>query len=238
MIYFYLLLTLTVLCSLAVSVLAVLSWRNHDDSTSAYYYPLALLAVLLVASFVPVPVAVSYKAAIVLGLLLILVATLLRVALHTPPVVDYAFEFIAVALFMAAFASQHPIKWPTPWVLVPLIFGGLFYWFLLPRLAELAVSIAVYAFAFFLLLWQALELLVTRSSLWSWLAFGAVAGLLLVKVLVAINYYYTTAEPAARRITAAQGFRFPIWGARVGGLAVVARRLMRVQSNCEVPSIV
>ncbi len=193
MYYFYTLIGLSILCSIAAIGLAVLDWRNKVDKGSLYYL-LAQLAILLMACFVLLPVTVNYKAAIILGLLLSFLAVLLHRVLRAPVTVVHAFDLLVILLYMAAFAALHPPKWPTPWLLLLLLLGGLLYWALLPRLAELGGTVACYAVALMLMGWQALEIVAVQPALWTWLALVGALGLGVVKALFAIDHAYAPAR--------------------------------------------
>jgi uncharacterized membrane protein YhhN len=170
----------------------VLYWRKETDSKRPFYYLLAHLAILLMACFVAWPVATNYKAAIVLGLLLTLLAALLHRLLGAPVSVVHAVDLVVLLLYMAAFAALHPPKWPTPWLLLLLVLGGLYCWALLPRLAELGSTCVGYAIVLFLMIWQALEVLVVQPALWTGLALVGALGLALLKALLALDYAYAT----------------------------------------------
>ncbi len=192
MIYLYVVIGLSIICSLAAGGLALLYWHKKTDSKRPFYYLLAHLAILLMACFVAWPVATNYKAAIVLGLLLTLLAALLHRLLQAPVSVVHAVDLVVLVLYMAAFAALHPPKWPTPWLLLLLLLGGLYYWALLPRLAELAGTFAGYAIVLFLMTWQALEVVVVQPALWTGLALAGALGLTVLKGVLALDYAYAT----------------------------------------------
>ena len=213
MYYLYTLIGLSILCSVAAGLLAFFSWRNQADKGSLYYL-LAQLAILLVACFVLLPVTVNYKAAIILGLLLSFLAILLHRLLHAPVTLIYAFDFLVILLYMAAFAALHPLKWPTPWLLLLLLLGGSLYWALLPRLGEFGGTFACYAIALVLMGWQAVEIVAVQPALWTWLALVGTLGFCAVKALLAIDYAYATArEPHPNPLLSAES----TWARRVTG---------------------
>lgn len=195
MTYYLGLFAFAILLSLAAIGLGVLSWRNHADR-APYYYLAAYFAVFLVACCAPLPVAIGYKAVMVLSLLLTMLAVLLHRLLRAPATLLHAFQLPVLLLNMAALAALHPWQWPTPWLLLPLVTILLVYWALFPKLAELRSTLALYAIVLFLLSWQALEVVTVRPALWSWLALFGVLGLLLYNGLVAIDRGYTTADGA------------------------------------------
>ncbi|MCB0111431.1 MAG: hypothetical protein KDE53_36165 [Caldilineaceae bacterium] len=225
MTYTYLLLALTVVLSIGAGVLAFLAYRNHTENAT-HYHLLAGLAVLLVACIVPTPLTLPYKAAIVLGLLLVLVGTVLHRLLRLPVAVAQTFDLITILLFAAAFASLHPLKWPTPWLLVLMLVGAILYWGIQPKLAELKGTIGLYLVALLLMSWQALEVLVTAPALWSWLIAGGVLSLLAAKLLAVVHYGYQAQSSiydatALRRATEAR----PAWLERLLSRYTILQRL-------------
>ncbi len=226
MYYLYTLIGLSILCSIAAGLLAFFSWRNQAGRGSLYYL-LAQLAILLVACFVLLPVTVNYKAAIILGLLLSFLAILLHRLLHAPVTLVYAFDFLTILLYMAAFAALHPFKWPTPWLLLLLLLGGSLYWALLPRLAELDGTIACYTIALMLMGWQAMEIVAVQPALWTWLALVGTLGVCVVKALLVIDYAYSAARaPHPSRARAAE----LLWARQTIGRYLPARLGKWVQS--------
>jgi len=213
MYYLYTLIGLSILCSIAATVCAVFYWRNRDGN-GAHYYLLAHLAVLLVACFVLLPVTVNYKAALILGFLLSLLALLLHRTLRAPITLVHAFDLLVFLLYMAAFAALHPPKWPTPWLLLPLFVGGLLYWALLPRLKELGGTIGVYAVVLILMIWQALEIVAVEPALWRWLALIGAIGFAVVKAILAIDHAYQH-QPSQPRSSTQRPSTQPAWAAKI-----------------------
>ncbi|HRW07755.1 MAG TPA: lysoplasmalogenase family protein [Caldilineaceae bacterium] len=224
MTYTYLLLALTVVLSIGAGVLAFLAYRN-DIENATHYHLLAGFAILLVACIVPTPLTLPYKAAIVLGLLLVLVGTVLHRLLRLPLAVAQTFDLITILLFAAAFASLHPLKWPTPWLLLLVLVGGGFYEGIQPKLAELKGTIALYLVALLLMSWQALEVLVTAPALWSWLIVGGVLSLVAAKLLAVVHYGYhaesSIYDATARRRTTQE----PAWLQRLLAKHTLSQRL-------------
>ena len=201
----------------------MLYWRKETDRKRPFYYLLAHLAILLMACFVAWPVATNYKAAIVLGLLLTLLAALLHRLLRAPVSVVHAVDLVVILLYMAAFAALHPPKWPTPWLLLLLLLGGLYCWALLPRLAELGSTCVGYAIVLFLMTWQALEVVVVQPALWTGLALAGALGLALLKALLALDYAYAT----DRRLRLRQASPGSQWPPVSSSAVVVPSRLVR-----------
>jgi len=170
----------TALFLIATGVTTVLALRTKVDSQRTRYLALTALLLLTTAFLVPEPVAPFYKAAIILALILYLIHWGLRLLPGSPTVVGYSLHLIGAFLYMAAFAATHNAKWPTLWVLLPLLGFGFFYWRARAHLAELQESIVIYMVAFFLMLWQAIEMVVVHPAPWAILgllgAVGVVAG--------------------------------------------------------------
>jgi uncharacterized membrane protein YhhN len=163
---------LAALLSSAAVATTVLDFRlqRQGNGQLNYYRPLTTLLISLVALLVPLPVGMVYKGAILLGLLLSLLADLLRLVGGTPPVVGAALALHAYLLYCWAFASQTAWRIPTPWVLLLLIYGGLYYRQMAPYLRELKSSILVYMVIIGWMSWQALELGMQTGAIWGLLA--------------------------------------------------------------------
>lgn len=189
--------------ALATAVLYL--WGEHIPRVSRsrpYFLPLTMAIILLIALIVPVPVSIYYKAAIMLGLILALLGSAFRLLPRTPLVVTKAHWLIAFALFTTAFATLHPAKLPTPWLLLLLLYAGGMAWLLAPRVAELQISLLVYGIVLLLMSWQALEALAVVDQVWLLLP---VLGALLFVVadsIQALDRFYRTL-PAARTLTPA-----------------------------------
>lgn len=232
MIYYYFLLSLTGLLSIGVVVLAVLAYRNQADQSKNYYL-LATLAIFLMACIVPFPLTIGYKAAIIFGILLALIGSVLYRLARAPVSVAEAFELIVILLYSATFATLHPTKWPTPWLLILLILALFFYLALHAKLAELKGTVALYTTALLLVLWQATEVLVVEQRFWSWLAFAGVFALVVVKLLHVVHHAYSlgyreeTSERAVRSYAEGWKKQAPVWLQPVVPGAVMQRRLTR-----------
>lgn len=182
-------LILTILLMLAIAVTTTLALRSTASSQQSRYLALTALLLLLTTIIVPAPVASFYKAAIALGLTLYLVSRGLQLLPGLPPVVDYALTLISALLYMAAFAATHGAKWPTPWALLPLVGIGLLYWRMRPRLAELHYSVIIYMIAFFLMLWQALEMSVVNVAPWAIIGLLGAVGIAAAQAIQAIHHF-------------------------------------------------
>lgn len=179
----------TILLILATGVTTTLALWPTAGSRQTRYLALTALLLCLAAIIVPQPVGSFYKAAIVLGLLLYLVNRGLQMLPGVPAVVDYALTLIGTLLYMAAFAATHAGKWPTPWVLLPVIGSALLYWRLRPRLAELHGSIVIYMIAFFLMLWQAVEMSVVNPAPWAISGLLGALGLTAAQTVLGIHHF-------------------------------------------------
>jgi uncharacterized membrane protein YhhN len=138
-----------------------------------------LAAAWLVALLTPASEHLFYKAAVVLGLLLALIALLMRVSSFLPIYAAHAHLLLTYMLYAYAFASQTS-GWPTLWAILLVITGGLLYYWLYPSLYELWSSAAIYGLLIFLATWQALELAVQQPT--SWMGWAALAGMVLVTI--------------------------------------------------------
>lgn len=202
MIHFY------VMLLLLIGVLATAIryfWDEYSGAemgTRAYFQPVALALIWVIALIAPTPVSVYYKAAILLGLLLTLLGNILALLPGTPPAVPKAHWLLAVALFTTAFAALHPAKWPTPWLFLLLLYGGGIAWLIAPRLAELQITILVYGLLVFLMSWQALEALVVVDQGWILLPFVGALLLMFADSLQALHQFYRTL-PATKMLTPA-----------------------------------
>lgn len=143
------------------------------------YGPLTLVLITIVALLAPIPVAPLYKAGIVLGLLLALLAEVMRTLPGTPPAVSQAFLLLTYFVYLLAFAGPVVGGWPSPWGLLIPLYGGLLFWQLDRRqLAELQGSIIGIGVLLGLVTWQALEL--WTQTLARWAGFGLLGVLLIV----------------------------------------------------------
>lgn len=167
-------------------------YRGGDDGTRSYLQPLTLTLIVLIALIAPAPVSVYYKAAILLGLLLTLLGNAFALLPGTPPVVQKAHWLLAIVLFTTAFAALHPAKWPTPWLLLLLLYGGGIAWLIAPRLAELQITLLIYGILLLLMGWQALEAVVTVDQLWGLLPFFGALCFLIADSLQALHHFYRT----------------------------------------------
>lgn len=202
MIHFYVMLLLFVG---AVATTIRYLWGEYaggENSTHSYFLPLTLVIIILIALIAPAPVSVYYKAAMLLGLLIALLGQALTLLPGTPPVVQKAHWLLAVILFTTALAALHPAKWPTPWLLLLLLYGGGVAWLIAPRLAELQISLLVYGILLLLMSWQALEALVVANQLWVLLPFAGAFFLLIADSLEALHRFYRTL-PATKMLTPA-----------------------------------
>jgi uncharacterized membrane protein YhhN len=135
--------------------------------------------------------------------------------------VQKAHWLLAVVLFTTAFAALHPAKWPTPWLLLLLLYGGGIAWFIAPRLAELQITILVYGTLLLLMSWQALEALVVVGQGWVLLLFVGALLLVIADSLQALHHFYR-AWPMTKMVTPALLLlgqlllALSIWGPQLG----------------------
>lgn len=180
--YFAIALTLVALVTWGMSLRVSTSTSTPTDAshTKAMGLTLAsLLAAWLVALLTPAADDIFYKGATLLGMLLALLALLVRQSNFLPSYVVHAHLSITYALYALAFASQTS-GWPTPWALLLVAVAGLLYYFFYPTLFELWSTVAIYSLLIFLAAWQALELALQQPD--GWTGWIALAGILLLTV--------------------------------------------------------
>lgn len=179
----------TYLLIIGVIASAVLALRG-TTRLRPYLPTLTMVLILLLGIITPEPVATYTKAAILLGLILQLLGSALRLLPGVPLVVNKAFTLIALLVYWVAFGDLHALKWPTPWVLLLLVYAGGIGWLLWPRLAELQISLLIYGIVLLLMSWQALEVGVVAGQLWGWVLFAGSICLVITDSLDAINRFY------------------------------------------------
>ncbi|MEZ4734859.1 MAG: lysoplasmalogenase family protein [Caldilineaceae bacterium] len=175
-------------------------WQEYtggNHQARPYLQPLTIAIIGLIALIVPVPISLYYKAAVLLGLLLTLLGSAFRLLPGMPLVVNKAYWLLAAAVFMTAFAALHPVKLPTPWLLLLLLYAGGIAWLLAPRVAELQVSLLVYGFVLLLMTWQSLEVLVVVGQWWALLPFLGALCLVIADSIQGLDRFYR-ALPATR----------------------------------------
>jgi len=196
-------------------------YTNGSHQARPYLQPLTIAIIWLIALIVPAPVSIYYKAAIMLGLLLMLLGSAFHLLPGVPLVVNKAYWLLAAALFMTAFAALHPAKLPTPWLLLLLLYAGGIAWLLAPRVAELQISLLVYGIVLLLMTWQALEVLVVAGQWWALLPFLGALCLVIADSIQALDRFYRVL-PAAKLLTPAVLLlgqlllALSIWGPGIG----------------------
>jgi hypothetical protein len=172
--------------AIALTVAALAAWivaqRLPASTSRAAIAGLTLTPLLLawlVALLTPASDNLFYKAAVVFGMLLALLALSFRISNFLPTYAAHAHLTLTYALYGLAFASQTS-GWPTPLAILLIVAAGLLYYWLYPSLAELWSWVAIYALLIFLATWQALELAVQQPT--GWMGWAALAGMLLVTV--------------------------------------------------------
>jgi hypothetical protein len=139
---------------------------------------LAVAASFTIALLAPEPVGLFYKAAVTLGLVLVLAATLLLVSRFLPAYAGHAHLLWAYLLYFVGFASLT--RFPIPSLAVLLLLAGwaIAYFQFSPYVREQWGAVVAYAVILGLATWQALELVVAQpTAYWSW---AALAGMLVL----------------------------------------------------------
>ena len=167
-----------------------------------YWQPLIVLLILVIALLTPTPVSAFYKAAVMLGLILSLLGSAIRLLPGMPLAVHKAHLLLATLLYLAAFAELHPVKLPTPWLLLLLLYAGGMAWLLGNRVAELQSSLLVYGVILLLMSWQAVEAFVVVGQLWTGLLLMGALCFVIADSLQALDQFYRRL-PAARLLTPA-----------------------------------
>ena len=179
-------------------------WEEYKTGAQVrpYWQPLIVVLILLIALLVPTPVSVFYKAAIMLGLILSLLGSAVRLLPGTPLAVNKAHLLLATLLYMTAFAELHSVKLPTPWLLLLLLYAGGIAWLLANKVAELQITLLIYGGILLLMSWQALEAFVVVGQLWTGLLLLGALCLVIADSIQALDRFYR-ALPAARLLTPA-----------------------------------
>lgn len=131
-------------------------------------------AALLVALLAPLPAGLHYKATLIFGLILTLLALPLIQSRQMPEYVGHAHLLWAYVVYAYGLASLTVWAWPTPWLLLPVAAAAALSWWLFRRLADLRESILFYALILVILLGQAI-IWVTQAPAAppAWLALAA-----------------------------------------------------------------
>jgi uncharacterized membrane protein YhhN len=168
----------------ALTLAALVGWvftlraSLAEDTRNIPVYALStIVTTWLVAMLTPQGENTFFKAAVVLGMLLALIAVALRASQFLPGYTAHFHLAWTYILYAFAFASQTH-GWPTPYALVLVVAAGLLYAWLQPGMAELWSSVAIYGLLLFFATWQALEFGVQHATLW--LAWSALVGMLLI----------------------------------------------------------
>lgn len=179
-------------------------WEEYKagEPVRPYWQPVIVALILVIALLVPTPVSVFYKAAVLLGLILSLLGSAVRLLPGTPLAVNKAHLLLAALLYMTAFAELHPFKLPTPWLLLLLLYAGGIAWLLVNKVAELQITLLIYGGILLLMSWQALEAFVVVGQLWTGLLLLGALCLVIADSIQALDRFYR-ALPAARLLTPA-----------------------------------
>jgi hypothetical protein len=154
-----------------------------------WYRPAAMLGILVISLIAPLPPSPIYKGAIAVGLLLMIGNDMLIIIPGTPPVLPIAGSLPVYFLYWMAFSS--PLDWhiPSPFVLLAPLTGGLLYWYIAPRLAELKPWIIFYLVNMTLLLWMSIDLAAQMRTTWSFLALAGALLLALADVVRGVDVF-------------------------------------------------
>ena len=130
---------------------------DADPSRRSGYSVGAVAGAWLIALLAPVPVGVGYKAALIFGLTLTLLALALQQTDFLPDYVGHAHLLWAYLVYAYGFASLTMWTWPSPWLFVPVVIAAVVYWQLYAGLRELWETILLYTILLTAVAWQALN---------------------------------------------------------------------------------
>lgn len=170
-------LAVAVAATVAAVVCLALWLRAPQEAASqrAGYCAGVVGAAFLVALLSPAPVGQGYKAALIFGLVLTLLALPLLQSRVLPDGAGHAHLVWAYIVYAYGFASLTVWTWPSPWLLLPVAGAAMLYWRLFERLRDLWETIALYALVLVVVAWQALIwVLQAPAALPAWLGLGAV----------------------------------------------------------------
>lgn len=165
--------SITGLLSLAALVSGYLTVRAELDNNRERVYqlaPLAMALILVVAILAAAPVATFYKAAIITGLLLTLLADVAVMLPGRNLVLGAAFSLWARILYAYAFGAVTVWAIPSFWGILLLPIPYLLYRWLNAYLLEMDIPVYIYAGVVFIMTWQALEMATQQRELWALLA--------------------------------------------------------------------
>jgi hypothetical protein len=131
-------------------------------------------AALLVALLSPAPPGLNYKAALLFGLILTLLALPLTQSRQLPDYVGHGHLLWAYIIYAYGLASLTAWTWPTPWLLLPLAAAAALYWRLFRHLADLWESILLYTGILVIAIGQAIVWVTQAAAApQAWLALAA-----------------------------------------------------------------
>lgn len=158
------------LAALVAGYLAIVAERADNRERIHQFAPLTMVLIVLVAILAATPATPFYKAAIVLGLLLTLLADVAVLLPGRNLVLGAAFSLWARILYAYAFGAVTVWAIPSFWGILLLPIPYLLYRWLNPYLREMDIPVYVYAGVVFVMTWQALEMLTQTGQLWALLA--------------------------------------------------------------------
>ena len=169
-------LAVAALATVAAVVCLVLWLRAPQDAASqrAGYCAGVVAAACLVALLSPAPVGQGYKAALIFGLVLTLLALPLLQSRVLPDGAGHAHLVWAYIAYAYGFASLTVWTWPSPWLVLPVAVAALIYWQLFGRLRDLWETIAIYALILVAVAGQALNWVLQAPAPPAWIGLGAV----------------------------------------------------------------
>jgi hypothetical protein len=178
------------MAAVAGGLLLLRATGADEMSNRMAYGALAVIASFTIALLAPEPVGLFYKAAITLGLVVALPATILHVSRFLPAYAAHAHLLLVYLLYFVGFASLTRFPIPSLAVLLPLAGWAIAYFQFSPYLREQWGAVVAYAVILGLAAWQALELVVAQpTAYWSWAALAGMAVLVGTHAVQAVDQF-------------------------------------------------
>ena len=170
------------LAATVAALAGVVQWLrlplDADPSRRIGYSAGTVAGAWLVALLAPAPVGPGYKAALVFGLTLTLLALTFQQSGFLPDYVAHGHLMWAYLVYAYGFASLTVWTWPSPWLLLPLVIAAAVYWRLYANLRDLWETVLLYTILLTATAWQALNWALQAPT--TYVAWTALAAVLLI----------------------------------------------------------
>ena len=141
-------------------------------------------------ALVPAPIGGGYKAALIFGLTLTLLAVALQESHFLPDSVAHAHLLWAYIVYAYGFASLTVWTWPSPWLALPVLVAAGVYWRLYPGLLDLWETVLLYTVLLTAMVWQSLNwALQAPMTYTAWIAVAAVLLIAIAHTLQAFTRF-------------------------------------------------